>query len=470
MIETFQRPQLGGTDGFRAEYTTDHGDGKMNPKTIAGLSYVLTELQLPGSNTNIVVIGGDTRIFNSELENAAVAGIRAAGGEPLRLGVAPTPAILRTAKLTGAAAAIALTASHNPATDGGWKGTFGADKPYGEAARSIDEKYWANVDRGLRIIPEQEPDGTYWSLAKDSTWLRRYVQDVVEFVRNDVDHERPLAGKTLVVDAAYGAGYDIAPLVYAALGAEVIPFACDRSQPINQGAGATDLSGGMSLLRRSPEIVDKHFLGMFANDGDADRFIGLGARRSGKEVEFAEFSGNHTLELLAKGQPGVVGTVYTNDGAVERIRQSGTAFAFCPNGDVEVTAKLKEHGWRIGGEFSGHTVDRDWLSSGDGILSGARVAARIALAGTTMFDLVQSMPLYPEVMRKIALPQGTKIPAELLAELQQLSSTDVSEHFRSIVRKSGTEPVVRVWGLAKEAAYLRERIGAIEAAVRGALG
>lgn len=471
---TSERPNLGGTDGFRGEYTTMPGHGLMNEQTIADMTFTLVNRQLGlGSGSDLVVIGQDTRVFNDLFAKAARDGAEYAGGNVAYLGIAPTPAILRTAKTLGACAAVALTSSHNPAEYGGWKGTYGSEKPYGDEVRDLDSRYWTGVDSGL-VVPL-----TYKRMERQTEYTKDYIADVVASIREKFGGERPLEGKLVVIDTARGAARDITPKVFERLGARVERFACDDKGDINDGCGATDLDGVKQFLLNRPDLVkDPGFLGAFTNDGDADRMIGVGAVVKDGEVVFEDFDGNRMLEIMAQGQAGVVGTDYTNDASIRRIEATGTKFEFCRNGDVEVTNALRAHdpatesGWTRGSEFTGHHVDLEWLSSGDGVRTAAWLAAHVAAHGTNLYELARTMPLMPEKMIKLELPTGTDrarvkelFKTSQVMEIVRRTELDAAYGYRNLARGSGTEDLIRVWGSGDDKPYTEARTAEIAQAL-----
>jgi phosphoglucosamine mutase len=352
-----------------------------------------------------------------------------------------------------------VSASHNHHGDNGLKITYRGDKPTDDKVRGVSDSYWRLIDNGLAIpleanLPRERPG-----------ILEVYKSEVVDSIKEKFDRERPLAGKIFVVDAANGAAMNVAPDILRHLGAEVEEFACDGSSYINGGCGATDLKGVKNFLWQRPELVkDPRFMGAITHDGDADRMIALGAHFSeDDEMKFEEIDGNRMMWLLAEGQPGIVGTVYTNDALVEHLVKQDVGFEFCPNGDTNVTAKLREMGWTRGGEFSGHLVDLNWLSSGDGVRMGAWLATYASTKGTTFAELAKNMPLWPEEMAKVKFKPGASNPLEhpevqdtIAAYEQQLKGIG-----RLIVRTSGTEPVVRVWGVGKEEPKVTASVNAI---------
>ncbi len=436
-----ERHQLGGTDGFRGVATMANGPGRMNWQTVAGLTHALIMHQTEGEGGGIAVIGRDTRPSSKRLQDAAISGAVLAGAEVLMIDTAPTPTVLRSAAVLKAEAAVMITASHNKYTDNGWKGTVGADKPYGQTVTDIDDRYWSQVESRL-VIPKVNQQVSY-----APELITRYEDDLVENIQG-LYGEQPLNGKIVMVDAANGAAMEVGPRVLKALGATVFEYACDGSDQINNGTGATDLSGAKDFLRQNPELA-KHpeFLGVLAFDGDADRLIAMGVDTDGGELTFHELEGNRVMELLAPGQAGVVGTEYTNSASIKRLEKSGIEFAMCPNGDVEVTRELRKRGWQRGSEFTGHHVDLSWLSSGDGVRTGALVAALAAANGTNFAEMSRALPLWPEKMLKLQMQPGVgRLAIASVEEIMTISGDDAAAGLRTVVRESGTEKdAMRIW-------------------------
>ncbi|HVS58598.1 MAG TPA: hypothetical protein VHD60_02540, partial [Candidatus Saccharimonadales bacterium] len=450
-----ERTVLAGTDGFRGEATNDPGPGLVNTETFEGLTYALVDHQLESGNSGPVVVGQDTRPSSAYLREAVIAGALKCGVEVWDMGIAPTPAIQLAAQRLGGSA-VAVTASHNPYTDNGWKGMPGGEKPSKDVALSISDGYWGRLERGdglpttLRGTRVARPNLVSW-------YADAVVQDIEEAFG-----ERPLADKLIVVDGARGAAQALTPTILERLGARVERFACDGKGFINEGCGAANLEGLEQFLGERPEITSHpDFLGALANDGDADRLMGIGVLNDNGNRRFVEINGNHIMHELAQGQPGIVGTEYTNTGMVSRLRDSGIGFEYCANGDVYVTQKLRElqnegKPWTRGGEFSGHLIDLEWLSSGDGVRMAAWLAAYAATNGMNFAEIQQSLPLWPEHAAKIkfgAAREDIKEDKDV-QEAIGLATAELDQDGRVVVRPSGTEPVVRVWGEARN----RQRI------------
>jgi phosphoglucosamine mutase len=256
-----------------------------------------------------------------------------------------------------------------------------------------------------------------------------------------------LQNRLVVVDGANGAARELAPAIYRRLGAEVVEFACNPKGVINKNCGAAHLEGLQNFLRERPELTgDARFLGAFANDGDADRVLGVD--RSGRIV-----NGNHWMRHLAKEQDGIVGTTYTNSALREAVQADGVFFHECDNGDSQVTAKLQELDLTRGGEFTGHLIDLNHIPSGDGLYMGAWLAVSLAGDHSTLSDVSDSISLWPESLRNVRV-NGVDGRALAGSDIVQTAIIEESARYqgavRIVLRPSGTEPLVRIWTEAKQ--------------------
>jgi phosphoglucosamine mutase len=450
------------------------GAGIVNPETFALATYSLIEYQKEQGVSGLLVTARDTRPSSEVLHQAVIAAGLKAGVEVISLDVAPTPTTQKIAQEMGAMATVVVTASHNPSSDNGWKGMLGISKPSREVVAAISKRYWGHVESGL-IIPlgyitdvKQRPDMLAW-----------YADQVVQDVEQEFGAQ-PLAGKVFVVDGAYGAAQQLTPKILRQLGATVEEFCCDGSGIINDGCGAAHLDGLRHFLRSRSDITGKpNFVGALANDGDADRLMGMAVMPGkGSEPECLEINGNHVMAALAKGQPGIVGTEYTNTALVRHLKAEGIAFEYCANGDVFVTAGLRkkqatgEH-WTRGGEFTGHLIDMDWLSSGDGVRMAAWFAAYVASKDKTFADVYTDLPLWAETMDKVKFTAVgkdlIKQDPDVLAILARAEAA-LGENGRIILRPSGTEPVVRIWGEGLDGAQIKRTVREITDVVRAKAG
>lgn len=432
------------TDGFRDIATLNSGAGRMNPETIALLTSNLIDYQLEAGATGPVVVAQDTRSSGQALRYGAIAAASQRGTEVVDGGILPTPAAQKIASEVGAIATVVISASHNPAQYNGWKGMLGNRKPNSAEIAELSRRYWKQVQEGVSI-PTDRPGNVAFEQA---SWRDWYTQEVVKDIENEFGSQ-PLSGKLFVIDGAHGAASNITPNVFKQLGARVKTFCCDPGE-INKDCGAANLDGLKTFLETDNKtILDPDFVGALANDGDADRVMGLGLNN---RLEIVEINGNHIMAAQATSptQPGIVGTVYTNSGLRQRLDHHGIEFDECKNGDSYVTQGLLSRqaqgdNWTRGGEFTGHLIDTKWLSSGDGVHMAAWFAAYAVKEGKTFGNLYDDMPLWHEKMVARDLPAGIRIDPEHSKRIQ--SAKEVAEKLgaRAIIRKSGTEPKIRIW-------------------------
>lgn len=434
---------LFGTDGYRGtvDYSAETG---INPRTFELLSYEYMNLVAEQTGQSpLVIVGSDTRESGSILREAAINGASSAGAEVWDLGIAPTPVIAWLAKKY-MANAVAITASHNPAGDNGFKPfDIGGDKPTTETLSELESRYFKLNQRKLSSMPRS-------GKKQNRTDLKfEYLEQTVDLLSTI----GTLEGKTVIVDGANGAAFELAPLLYKKLGANVIKFACHNDGlKINKGVGAAHLDGLVDFIVANKEDLGSSFIGAFANDGDADRVMGVD--RNGNIV-----NGNHWMAELAQDQKGIVGTVYTNSATRKKIKEMGVEFYECPNGDSNVTAKLKEltlrlgEGFKRGGEFTGHLIDMDHIPSGDGLLMGAWLAIKAAQENANLSDVYNNLHLWPERMVSLKV-NGTDsriiVDTPSVQDAITKEKDFLGEAGRVIVRASGTEPIIRVWAEAQD--------------------
>ncbi len=430
--------EIFGTDGIRGKYGSEH----INPEAFYDLGATLA-CQLPIASE--VIIGHDSRQSSPELAQATAAGVSAAACLPWIVGLAPTPAVAKLSESVGAG--IVVTASHNPEYDNGFKPFIRGDKLDEDTIQSFEDHYTElqSLDRNRSLLHQND---AVYSGALDS-----YYDSLCQAFP-----EGSLLGKRVILDCANGAMSYVAPKFFREhLGANTTTIATHTGAPINQGFGAADLQGLTQFMTRVPDDFDDgEFLGGFSFDGDGDRVMGVSPK--GHEV-----NGNHWMQYLADDQRGIVGTLYTNNALRENLRIRRISFHECDNGDSKVTKKLRELGLQRGGEFTGHLIDRTHLSSGDGLYMAAHMAVLLAQEEGTLDDVYSGLPLWPERMKNIHLPPEklSMLSDETIEEVidQQLGAHDDAG---VVVRRSGTEPVLRVWAQAKTEKEVRETISKLE--------
>lgn len=440
--------RLFGTDGFRGPYDPTGMAGRVNAKTFEGLAFAYAGIVAERTGIRpVFVVGGDTRTSTPTLLEAVSRGAAAAGAEVWKVGIAPTPMIAWLAQ-EHEINAIAITASHNPGRDNGFKPfEIGGGKPEREVLDEVEVRYWQRVESYKSF-----PQATTSLLVSRPELAGTYLDEII----TKLGGPSILQNRLVVVDGANGAASELAPTVYRRLGAEVVEFACDLQGVINRDCGAAHLEGLQAFLQRHPELTaDPRFLGAFANDGDADRIMGVDKSRR-------IINGNHWMLYLAKGQDGFVGTRYTNSALREAVETVGVRFYECDNGDSYVTAKLQELGLTRGGEFTGHMIDLEHIPSGDGLYMGAWLATALTSKRLTLSDVYDSLPLWPELLRNVYV-DGADSKAIAGTEIVQAAITEEVARYggatRVILRPSGTEPLIRIWAEAERQDIVEAVVG-----------
>ncbi|MBX6965499.1 phosphoglucosamine mutase [Alcaligenes faecalis] len=423
-----------GTDGVRGEV----GGPTINPEFALRLGYAAGQVlaaQYEGTGRPTVVIGKDTRISGYMLESALEAGLSAAGIDVLLAGPVPTPAVAyltRTLRLT---AGIVISASHNPYYDNGIK-FFSAQGT--KLPDEIELKIEQAIDQPMHWV-KSESLGRARRLADSAG---RYI----EFCKSAFPNDLNLNGLKIVVDAAHGAAYNIAPHVFRELGAEVIAVGV---QPdgfnINQEVGAT-------YPEKLAEEVRKHSADLgIALDGDADRLQMV-------DSQGRIYNGDELLYLIVadrlQSQPvkGVVGTLMTNLGFEKKMQELGVEFARAKVGDRYVLELMQQNGWVFGGESSGHLLCLEWHTTGDGIIAALQVLTALCHSGKSLPELMEGLKMYPQIMVNVPLQAGQdwKNHAGLQQATREVEQM-LGDRGRVLIRASGTEPKLRLMVEAEQA-------------------
>lgn len=377
-----------------------------------------------------VLIGKDTRISGYILESALQAGLLSGGIDCLLVGPMPTPAIAYLTQALNATLGIVISASHNKFDENGIKlftqeGTKLSDALELEIEAAIDKTFTTVDVRNLGKAQRLES-------AED-----RYV----EFCHSTFPSTLDLTKIKMVLDCANGATYKVAPRIFKELGADIIEIGtAPNGYNINQDCGSTNVKSLVNTV-----LEKKANIGI-AFDGDGDRVIMVD--HTGEIVE-----GDELIYIIAKWYAnskqlsgGVVGTVMSNIGLELAIKKLGLDFCRAQVGDRFVSEMLREKGWIVGGESSGHIICLDKTSTGDGIISALSVLAVSLLTGKTLFELKQEMTKYPSVLINIPLISSDQKILEHPKVKQALeeTKTKLSGKGRVVLRFSGTEPVLRL--------------------------
>jgi phosphoglucosamine mutase len=413
-----------GTDGIRGKV----GESPITPDFVLKLGFAAGKV-LARHGSKKIIIGKDTRISGYMLESALEAGLAAAGLSAAFTGPMPTPAVAYLTRTFRAEAGIVISASHNPFDDNGIKffSTEGTKLP-----DDVEEAIEAEMEKPITCVESAELGRA--SRIVDAAG--RYI----EFCKGTFPSELSLNGLKIVVDCANGATYHIAPNVLRELGATVIAIGVQPDgMNINKECGATDLR-----LLQERVLAEKADVGL-AYDGDGDRIMmvdHLGQKVDGDQILYLI-----AREGLRQGQlrGGVVGTLMSNMGLELALKQLGIPFARAKVGDRYVLEKLKEKGWRLGAENSGHVILLDKTTTGDGIVAGLQVLTAMVRNHMSLHDLCSGMKLLPQILVNVRF-SGSHDPLEdatvkaVTAEVE----AELKGRGRVLLRKSGTEPLIRV--------------------------
>jgi len=412
-----------GTDGIRGPV----GGHPINAEFVLKLGWAAGRVLSP-SGGGTILIGKDTRISGYILESALEAGLASAGVNVLLLGPMPTPAVAYLTRAVSAAAGIVISASHNPYADNGIK----FFSPDGQKISDADEERIENV---LAESMTTVPSAALGRAKRLDDAVGRYV----EFCKNTVPTSLRLKGLTLVVDCAHGAAYKIAPAVFRELGAEVITLGCEPDGlNINAGFGATSPQAlAETVVREGADMG-------IALDGDADRLIMVD--HNGEIVDGDEllFVLTEHAQQAGKFRGGVVGTKMSNHGLAQALAARDIPFVRADVGDRYVLAELNQREWSLGGEGSGHLLCLEQTTTGDGIVAALQVIKAVRERQESLATLKAGMTKLPQIMINVRNVTAAVLEQpELQAAVNEVEAA-LAGSGRVLLRRSGTEPVVRV--------------------------
>ena len=422
---------LFGTDGVRG-MANEH---PMTPEMAMQLGRAVTFVAGRGkTHTPRIIIGKDTRLSGYMLETAIAAGICSMGGRVMLCGPIPTPAVAHLTVSMRADAGIVISASHNPYADNGIK-IFGGD------GFKLPDESEAEMERlmGNDALLGARPTGPGIGRAEKLEDSRgRYVV----FVKNTFPRELSLDGVRLVVDAAHGAAYRVAPLVFGELGANVTAIGC-KPNGVNINADA----GALHPDNVRAEVVKRRAAIGIALDGDADRLIVIDEK--GQIVDGDVVMAMCATRLMRDGvlkKKTLVATVMSNLGLERAIEGQGGTLVRTAVGDRYVVEAMREGGYNLGGEQSGHLVFLDHASTGDGIVAALQVLAIMARTGKPLSELAQTaMERVPQVLENVTLPARRQLDEmKALASLTAKVKKELGTSGRVLIRWSGTEPKLRI--------------------------
>jgi len=438
-----------GTDGIRGLV----GEAPITPDFMLKLGWAAGRVLMDRfDGSNMILIGKDTRISGYMFESALQAGLINAGVDVGLLGPMPTPGVAYLTRTFQAQAGIVISASHNSYVDNGIK-FFG-----GNGTKLPDE---------LELLIEEQLDQPM--VTAEKLGKARRIQDAsgryIEFCKGTMPWGFSLKGLQIVLDCAHGATYNIAPDVFSELGAKIIPmFVEPNGTNINRSCGST-----------KPEALQEKVIEVGADlgiafDGDGDRVVFVDHK--GEIVD-----GDELLYIIAKyqqeyagGCDGVVGTLMSNFGFELGLKKLGVPFARAKVGDRYVIEMMRQNGWRLGGENSGHIVCSNVTTTGDGIISALQVLLAITTFGESLNKIKKGMNKMPQVMinvhmaKRVDLSTDATVQAAVKATEEKLAGTG-----RVLLRPSGTEPVVRVMVEGEDKKQVKELAQELAKTVESAL-
>ncbi|WP_038178134.1 phosphoglucosamine mutase [Vibrio rhizosphaerae] len=425
-----------GTDGVRGKV----GVFPITPDFVMKLGWAAGRV-LSKQGTRKVIIGKDTRISGYMLESALEAGLAAAGLEATLTGPMPTPAVAYLTQTFRAEAGIVISASHNPYDDNGIK--F-----FSSEGTKLPDEVELEIEQELDKVIECVPSAELGKASRLTDAAGRYI----EFCKSTFPSRLSLAGLKIVVDCAHGATYHIAPSVFRELGADVIAIGVKpNGLNINEQVGATD-----TRALQQKVLEEKADLGL-AFDGDGDRLIMVDA--FGCKVDGDQIAYIIARYLLRKGElkGGVVGTLMTNLGMEVALKQLGIPFARAAVGDRYVMEKLLEKDWKIGAENSGHVILLDKMTTGDAIVAALQVLTAVVDSEMSLSELSSGMKLFPQVLENVRFSgDSNPLDAEAVKQCVATVEAELGEKGRVLLRKSGTEPLLRVMVEGEDETQVRE--------------
>jgi phosphoglucosamine mutase len=440
-----------GTDGVRGLANT----GAMTPDAILRLGMAVGRVFKNGAHRHRVVIGKDTRLSGYMIEPALTAGFTASGMDVFLLGPLPTPAMAMLTRSMRADLGVMISASHNPYQDNGVK-FFGPD------GYKLSDETELEIERLMRAGPN-----VGLSAPADLGRVKR-IEDAgaryIEFAKAAFPRRQSLEGLRIVIDCANGAGYKVAPTVLWELGADVKTIGVDpNGVNINREVGSTATKAMRDAVREYRADIG------VALDGDADRVIICDEK--GKIVDgdqiLAVIAGSWNKRGLLKGG-GIVSTVMANMGLEKHLKRDGLTLERTKVGDRYVVEKMRAAGMNIGGEPSGHVILSDYATTGDGLVTALQVLAVVAAEGRKVSDVCDKFDAFPNLLKNIRYNGGNPLKDEAVKKAIKAGEDRLGKKGRLVIRKSGTEPLIRVMGEGEDASLISEVVDEICAMVEKA--
>ena len=417
--------QFFGTDGIRGAV----GQYPVTADFMLKLGWAAGRVFAAPDRGTHVLIGKDTRVSGYMFESALEAGLVAAGARVTLLGPMPTPAVAMLTRSQKASAGIVISASHNAYTDNGIK-FFDAN------GAKLSDDVELEIERLLAEPMQTVPSAELGKASRMVDAPGRYV----EFCKNTFPEALSLRGMKLILDCAHGATYQIAPQVFSELGADVTVIGAEPDgYNINKEVGSTAPAALQAKVLSEGADVGIAF------DGDGDRVQCVAA--DGSVVDGDELLCIIANDRLQQGNApeGVVGTLMSNLGMEQALADKGVSLVRAKVGDRYVLELMKEHGWLLGGEASGHIICADLTTTGDGIIAALQVVAAMARSGESLLALKSAMHKLPQTLINVTVPEGFVLEqSDPVQQESQRVQALLEGRGRLVLRPSGTEPLIRI--------------------------
>jgi phosphoglucosamine mutase len=438
-----------GTDGIRGLTNAE----PMTAETALKVGQAAGAHFLRGAHRHRVVIGKDTRLSGYMMESAMVAGFTSVGMDVVLLGPMPTPAVAMLTHSMRADLGVMISASHNPFADNGIK-LFGPD------GFKLSDKDEQAIERRLERAPKLVNPDRIGRARRIDDARGRYIH----FAKSTFPDTLRLDGLKIVIDCANGAAYHVAPEALWELGAEVVPIGVSpNGTNINDDCGSTH-----------PEVLQETVVASGADvglalDGDADRLIIVdetGRIIDGDQLMALIALDCHRRDALTGGA--VVATVMSNLGLERKLAQAGIGLIRSQVGDRYVLEAMREKGCNVGGEQSGHIILADYATTGDGLVAGLQVLAALVEGGKPASELLNQFAPVPQLLKNVRFEKGAPLEAEPVKKRIAAAEAELNGRGRLVIRKSGTEPLIRVMAEGDDMALVERVVDDICEAVQSA--
>ncbi|MEL7444602.1 MAG: phosphoglucosamine mutase [Pseudomonadota bacterium] len=439
-----------GTDGIRGRTNA----GVMTAATAMRVGQAAGTYFVRGGHRHRVVIGKDTRLSGYMMESALVAGFTSVGMDVIMTGPLPTPAIALLTREMRADLGVMISASHNPFQDNGIK-LFGPD------GFKLSDEAESEIEALLEADPQLVEPERIGRARRIEDARGRYIHAVKQSVASEIRFD----GLKVVVDCANGAAYQVAPSAIWELGADVITLGVDpNGTNINNGVGST------AIETLQAKVVEEAADIGIALDGDADRLIVVdekGQAVDGDQIMALIATRMNEKGLLTGG--GVVATVMSNLGLERYLESQGLSLERTKVGDRYVLERMKQGGFNVGGEQSGHMILLDHATTGDGTVAALRVLSSLVRAEKPASEMLHVFDTVPQLLKNVRYSGGTPLENEMVKGVIAEAETELEGKGRLVIRPSGTEPVIRVMAEGDDSEQVETVVNRICDAVRAAV-